>query len=131
MRLLNTVLFLVSFGSVSMAGIRDSYMCKAKVNKTIYRKSGRIENDVINMDRFTFNRERDRIVSTNSRGHFQGIPGSVFWLITRQITTQPKYFERFTTQDRVTKIEYEDGFFVYTSSSDDLVVVIVTECEIY
>ena len=114
-----------------MAGIGDSYMCVVKVNKTIYRKSGKIDDDVFKVDRFTFERKRDRIVSTNSRGHFKGNPGKIYWLITKQITTIPKYFEKFTAQDRVSKIEYDDGLFVYTLNVDNLVVVMVANCEFY
>ena len=95
MRLLITVLFLVSFGSVSIADVGDVYYCV--MEQEVLIKDHQLED--ISLRNFRSSGKVKKIKFGQNNKTFKGV--------VLELTKSQPYFERFTIVERETVIKFE------------------------
>ena len=131
MRFLFIVLFLVSFGSVSMCAVNETYFCIKKTYIDVSRKTGKLTNFPLDQKKFTFKRTRDEIIFNPGKGYFNS--SEPLKIIRQFIGGNTRLLERFRAisyKDPNKYLDYKDGYLAYSANWGDKIIVIIADCEI-
>ena len=105
MRVIFIILFLVSFGSVSMGGVGDVYYCSME-NNVKYKDHKLLK---VRLENFKFKWEENKIVFGSGDNFFRGTEMNI-------IDSWP-VIDKFNIRDNISLARYDNGHFYYSGVS--------------